>query len=267
MMPQRRAQLLPPAGRPDSLLGALGLVLLLSVGATSCSVTPTSPTVAEDPCLSALGQSSAACADPQRAGPLQIRDLPIDDSTLYSRLAEIKLWLAAEKARLRGEPVPEAANAELIPAAPEPLTRLSSPEETLAAAISLADRGQNNEALGLIQAYRGLNPGDLSAALVESRILFQQGQPRQAETLLRQLLLEYPHTAELYNNLAVIQAAQGNLGGAIQTLQQAFATDPSFARIQQNLKALYSASASQALLQERQPARPQLDMIDLIPQR
>ena len=84
---------------------------------------------------------------------------------------------------------------------------------------------------------------------------------------MQQLLSRYPNTAELYNNLAVIQAAQGNLGGAIQTLQRAFATDPSFARIQQNLKALYSASASQALLQERQPARPQLDMIDLIPRR
>ena len=66
----------------------------------------------------------------------------------------------------------------------------------------------------------------------------------------------------MYNNLAAAQAAQGNLGGAVETLQKAFATDTTFARIQENLKQLYRTTAQRALATDIEVPTPTLELID-----
>lgn len=248
-------------------------LLLSSVMLSGCSGpgTKTAQTGKDGYCLKAGKDQSYDCSKPAglSSGPLRIRDLPIDDATLYARVDEIKRWLDAQKARLlnsNAKTGPDTA-APLIPPAPKAQAPVSTPEETLAAAIALGDRKQYKAAIDLLAQYHKLHPEDLSATLVESRLLFQDGQGEAAENLLKQQLKSHPHVAELYNNLAVIQAAKGNLGSAIATLQAAFSTDPSFARIQANLKTLYSVSASQALLPNPQQPAPKLNMIDMIPKR
>lgn len=252
-------------GPSTSAVAALLLALTLA-GCGSFRKQPATPQ-SGDYCLSSGKEQSYDCSKPVAepyVGPLRIRDLPIDDATLYARVEEIKRWLAQQRAILSGE-LPEQAieDTELIPAAPEAEIRAeSTPEETLAAALALAERGDYSSALSLIDQYRALNPQDLSATLIESRILFQSGEAQSAAELLRRAIKQDPQVPELYNNLAAIQAANGDVGDAITTLQQAFATHPSFAKIQKNLKTLYTESAHRALLPDSTPATPKLEMID-----
>ncbi|MBV1786924.1 tetratricopeptide repeat protein [Marinobacterium sp. D7] len=255
-----------------------GLLLILTLN--GCSVFQDTPSETDNDsdnyCLSAGKGQSYDCDNPTvlpYTGPLRIRDLPIDDETLYARVEEIKQWLAQQRAILSGEPLehpPAGGDSTLIPPAPEALaaaTDISNPEETLAAALALTERGDYETALSLIDEYKTLNPDDLSASLIESRILLQSGQLQSAEQLLRWKIKQNPQIPELYNNLAAVQAANGKVGEAITTLQQAFATDPSFARIQQNLKTLYTTSANQALMPDLAPVPPKLNLIDLVPER
>lgn len=253
--------------RFNTLLGLTGLALLL----TGCGSMRGEPEQAqtEQYCLSAGKHQTFDCASEDGSlytGPLRIRDLPIDDETLYARLEETKLWLANRKAELTGEVLPTEVEAEgFIPDAPQAQAPASTPEEALAAALALAHRGEFDTALTLAEEYRTLTQDDLSATLVESRILFIKADLDQAQQLLEESIQRYPQIPELYNNLAAVQAAQGRTGAAISTLQQAFATDPSFARIQANLKNLYSASARHAMQPDLPAPRPTLDMIEQLP--
>ncbi len=251
--------------RYSSLLGLTGLVLL----SAGCASMRGEPSQKQEFCLSAGKDQTFDCDSEgggTYGGPLRIRDLPIDDETLYARLEETKRWLAARKAELTGEAPPTAPESEaLIPAAPQASVASSTPEEALAAALALAHRGEFDTAMTLAQEYRELTFDDISATLVESRILFIMADYAQAQQLLEQSIQRYPQVPELYNNLAVIQAAQGKTGAAITTLQEAFATDPSFARIQANLKNLYSASARHAMQPDLPAPKPALEMIEQLP--
>ncbi|SEG72421.1 tetratricopeptide repeat protein [Marinobacterium lutimaris] len=254
------------ANRFTTLLGQAGLVAMIA----GCSSTGGQQNQqAAEYCLSAGKQQTFDCNNQDGSlysGPLRIRDLPIDDETLYARLEETKRWLATRKAELTGEATPVAENTEeLIPAAPQAQAPISTPEEALAAALALAQRGEFDTAMTLAHEYRELTLDDLSATLVESRILFIKADYVRARQLLEESIQRYPQVPELYNNLAAIQAAQGETGAAINTLQAAFATDPSFARIQANLKNLYSASARHAMQPDLPAPRPTLDMIEQIP--
>lgn len=246
------------------LLANTALLLLLS----GCGIKETTPSNSGQYCLSAGQDQTFDCeGDAQQAytGPLRIRDLPIDDETLYARLEETKRWLAARKAELSGEAPAAAEAAPLIPEAPEAPAPNSTPEEALAAALALAQRGEYKSALELTSEFRGLTGDDLSATLVESQILFLSGDYSQARTLLYAGIDRHPKVPELYNNLAVVQAAEGETGAAINTLQTAFTTDPSFARIQANLKSLYSASAQRAMQPDLPAPKPRLEMIEHLP--
>lgn len=249
------------------------LLLASTVLSAGCTLLPQHENRTEEYCLSAGQGQAFDCARPAdepSAGPLRIRSLPIDDETLEARVAEIKRWLAAERVRLSTDPsAPAAAPEQLIPPPPdapagqEPLG--SDAEETLIAAQALAERGEIEAGLELLQQYRQLQPDDLSAILLSSRLLLLANRYEEAERLLNTALENHPRVAEIYNNLAVIQARQGRLGAAIDTLQQAFSTDPSFDRIQRNLKALYAVSARNALTPDLPPLQPKLEMIEQLP--
>lgn len=247
---------------------SLGLASLVLLGGCSTRGESDADKTAQY-CLSSGQQQTFDCDSTDGSvytGPLRIRDLPIDDETLYARLEETKRWLATRKAELTGEALPPAQEPEaFIPEAPQARTVASTPEEALAAALALAHRGEFDEALSLTREYRELTQDDLAATLVESRILFIQADYTRAQQLLENSIQRYPQVPELYNNLAAVQAAQGKTGAAITTLQEAFATDPSFARIQANLKSLYSASALHAMQPDLPAPKPTLDMIEQLP--
>ncbi|MBS98411.1 MAG: hypothetical protein CMI01_07005 [Oceanospirillaceae bacterium] len=194
---------------------------------------------------------------------LRIRPLPIDDETLFARVEAIKHWLAEEKQRLsensntHSNPPPS-----LVSPAPEANAPPSVEQETLAAAITLFQRGNQADALSLVQNYRQLNPESLDGILVHSRLLIGMDKSSEAEALLTDTLKDHPDQAAVYNNLAAAQAAQGNLGGAVETLQKAFATDTTFARIQENLKQLYRTTAQRALATDIEVPTPTLELID-----
>lgn len=156
------------------------LLLTSTMLSAGCSLLPQHENGTEEYCLSAGHGQAFDCARPAEASsaePLRIRSLPIDDETLEARVAEIKRWLAAERERLSTDPSsPAAAPEQLIPPPPDAPAGQAAPgsdaEETLiAAAQALAERGEIETGLDLLQQYRQLHPDDLSAILLDSRLL------------------------------------------------------------------------------------------------
>lgn len=63
----------------------------------------------------------------------------------------------------------------------------------------------------------------------------ERGERAAAETLLKRLVEDFPDYAEAHNNLAVIQAAQGDLDGAYSSLTRAVLLQPDQSQAQENL--------------------------------
>lgn len=102
------------------------------------------------------------------------------------------------------------------------------------------------QALEETQALIKSHPNNPNLLLLEGVIQGELGNEALAEKLFLALNKKYPHLPEPLNNLAVIYVNRGDLNRAISTLQQAFETHPSYARVQSNLRTLYTTLASQA---------------------
>ncbi len=63
----------------------------------------------------------------------------------------------------------------------------------------------------------------------------ERGERAAAEALLKRLIEDFPDYAEAHNNLAVIQAAQGDLDGAYNSLTRAVLLQPDQSQAQENL--------------------------------
>lgn len=133
----------------------------------------------------------------------------------------------------------------------------------------LNQQQQYEQSLALTQQLLKQYPDSPDLALMEGALFNQLERTDEAEQVFLALSEKHPELPEPLNNLAVIYVNRGDLNRAISTLQKAFETHPSYARVQSNLRTLYTTLASQAYnralnLGSQAPA-PVLAALDRIP--
>ncbi len=134
---------------------------------------------------------------------------------------------------------------------------------------TLNQQQQYSQSLKLTQQLIQQYPGSPDLALMEGVMFNQLNRTDEAEQVFLRLSEKHPELPEPLNNLAVIYVNRGDMNRAISTLQKAFETHPSYARVQSNLRTLYTTLASQAYnralnLGSQAPA-PVLAELDRIP--
>ncbi|MBE9399199.1 tetratricopeptide repeat protein [Pontibacterium sp. N1Y112] len=106
--------------------------------------------------------------------------------------------------------------------------------------------GQYQNAMTAVDQVLAADEDNMDAQLLKATLLSKTGRSAQAETLLNELREQYPDRPEPLNNLAVMYAEAGDNSRAIQTLQSAFKTHPSYAQVYQNLSDMYAVLAAEA---------------------
>lgn len=79
---------------------------------------------------------------------------------------------------------------------------------------------------------------DLSARFSEAVAYSRSGRSQEAAALFKGLTEQFPQLPEPFNNLAVLYAAEGDLGASQQMLEEALRVNPSYATILENLNAV-----------------------------
>lgn len=106
--------------------------------------------------------------------------------------------------------------------------------------------GQFAEATVKADQFLAGKPKDPQMRFLKGVILTEQGKPQDAITQFTKLIEDYPELPEPYNNLAVLQAGQGQFDKARAALEMAIRTNPSYATAHENLGDVYAKLASQA---------------------
>jgi tetratricopeptide (TPR) repeat protein len=102
------------------------------------------------------------------------------------------------------------------------------------------------EATAKADQFLATKPKDPQMRFLKGVILTEQGKPQDAITVFTKLIEDYPELPEPYNNLAVLQAGQGQFDKARAALEMAIRTNPSYATAHENLGDVYAKLASQA---------------------
>lgn len=92
-------------------------------------------------------------------------------------------------------------------------------EERYRKAITLMQKGRENQARSLLEESIRLFPGHVAARQALATLLSEAGHSREAEAVLREGRAASPDNAWLALNLARLQAARGDVEGAAETLQ------------------------------------------------
>ncbi|MDT3707745.1 MAG: tetratricopeptide repeat protein [Thiobacillus sp.] len=126
----------------------------------------------------------------------------------------------------------------------------------LASSLVLADeigdirqqfqQGDLAGALDRADRYLVQNPGNAQVRFLKGLILDDQGKPDAAIEVFTALTEDYPELPEPYNNLAVIHAAQGRYGSALNALEMAIRARPGYATAHENLGDIHAKMASVA---------------------
>ena len=111
---------------------------------------------------------------------------------------------------------------------------------------SMADSGQQAQALERINKYLEANPKDAQAMFMKGVILAETGKRDDAIKTFTDLTQKYPNLPEPYNNLAVLYAESGQYDLAKKALETAIKTHPSYAIAHENLGDIYARMASEA---------------------
>lgn len=106
--------------------------------------------------------------------------------------------------------------------------------------------GQYGEATVKADQFLAGKPKDPQMRFLKGVILTEQGKPQDAIAVFTKLIEDYPELPEPYNNLAVLQAGQGQFDKARAALEMAIRTNPSYATAHENLGDVYAKLASQA---------------------
>ncbi|EAR60418.1 tetratricopeptide repeat protein [Neptuniibacter caesariensis] len=204
------------------------------------------------------GRSNDYSCDPEKASAqADLRPKEINEEWMNSKLAEVKKWIAQEKqAILSGQPSEATAagptekqvsntNSYITTVSVStPIASASTPE--IEHILRLSHEGQHREALASVNTLLSHQPKMASAQLTKGIVLSNMGDKTEAKRIFKDLTVAFPDRPEAFNNLAVIYSEEGNYPKAIETLQQAFQTHPSYAQVHTNLKELYATLASQA---------------------
>ena len=111
---------------------------------------------------------------------------------------------------------------------------------------TMADQGQQEQALKRIDAYLDANPKDAQGLFTKGIILAESGKHDEAIATFNDLTKTYPNLPEPYNNLAVLYADAGKYDLAKKSLETAIKTHPSYATAHENLGDIYARMASEA---------------------
>ena len=95
--------------------------------------------------------------------------------------------------------------------------------------------GERVLALKQLEQALALRPRDAGLRFLQAVMLTETGRTAEACQLLERLTEDYPELPEPYNNLAVLQAAEGQLDRAHSLLVTALRLDPGYRTAQQNL--------------------------------
>lgn len=245
-------QLYPTAMKKLPLAIAVGL---LSYNAASYAAEDSSY------CLSAGSENNYACDKAIR--------IETSQADINAKLNELNRWLKDEElARISPQSQTSQPTSEDLRAKIESNAELLADE--LKQAKALQASGNHQGAFDQVNSYLGNNPKDPNAWLIYGVSLMNQNKLAEATDIFTKLIQLYPDAPEPYNNLAAVHARQGDNEKAVEVLLEAFETHPSYAQVQQNLKSVYAALATQAynraldLDDTQAPARAKLAVLDQV---
>ncbi|MGB1109145.1 MAG: tetratricopeptide repeat protein [Gammaproteobacteria bacterium] len=125
--------------------------------------------------------------------------------------------------------------------------------------------GKYQRGLDLVDQYLKQQPDDVAAQLMRAELLRQLGRAQSAIQVLTTLIESQPEVTEAYNNLAAIQAEQGQLDEARATLERGIKSDKTFATLHGNLTEIYGKMAQEAygkaLELKAKQSRPELAVL------
>jgi Flp pilus assembly protein TadD len=154
--------------------------------------------------------------------PTTIRTLALAGATLLAAAAP----LAVAQQPLPAQSVPAPASDRIE------LSELQQVQKLMAA-------GQMKPALARADAHLAKNPRDAQMRFVRGVILSELKDTAGARDVFERLTEEFPELPEPYNNLAVIQASQGQLDRARTLLETALAIRPDYATAHENVGDIY----------------------------
>jgi Flp pilus assembly protein TadD len=106
--------------------------------------------------------------------------------------------------------------------------------------------GQTVEATQRLDKALAADPRNAELRFLKAVMLAEAGNGAAAAEIYTRLTQEFPELPEPYNNLAVLQAAQGRLDEAREALETALRNDPGYAVAQENLGDVYVRLAARA---------------------
>jgi tetratricopeptide (TPR) repeat protein len=107
----------------------------------------------------------------------------------------------------------------------------------------LSAAGKKSQALALAEKELEKNEKNVQLKFMRGVLLNDLNRKDEAKKVFETLIREYPEIAEPYNNLAVMYAADGNLGRARELLEEALANNPKSLITLSNLGDIYLALA------------------------
>ncbi|MEK8050708.1 tetratricopeptide repeat protein [Ideonella sp. DXS22W] len=117
-------------------------------------------------------------------------------------------------------------------------------------------RGETVQALQRLEAALTSRPGDAAMRFLHGVLLADAGQAARASGVFAGLTQEFPDLPEPHNNLAVLQAAAGQLDAARISLETALQLDPQYRAAHENLGDVYLRLALRAYGQASDANRP-----------
>jgi Flp pilus assembly protein TadD len=123
-----------------------------------------------------------------------------------------------------------AVTAQVVPNNPPPAAQPS-----FSSAVAKVQAGQNEQALATIDEALKSRPLDPQWRFLKGTALTQAGRSQEAMAVLISLTEDFPNLPEPHNNLAVLQAATGQIVQARLSLEAAIRADPRYALAHENL--------------------------------
>jgi Flp pilus assembly protein TadD len=106
--------------------------------------------------------------------------------------------------------------------------------------------GEPRVALQRLEQALAQRPGEAPLRFLQAVLAAETGQTAQATRLLERMTEEFPDLPEPYNNLAVLQAAGGQIDRARSLLETALRLDPGYRTAHENLGDVFVRLAQRA---------------------
>ncbi len=106
--------------------------------------------------------------------------------------------------------------------------------------------GEPRLAVQRLEQTLALRPGDAPLRFLQAVLAAETGETALAARLLKRMTEEFPDLPEPYNNLAVLQAAGGELDLARSLLESALRLDPAYRTAHENLGDVFVRLAARA---------------------